>query len=53
MTDTEPGMPDGSSDLEGLAVGGKMDESAMVCVNVLELVGSSFCVLYSMMLIKV
>ena len=44
MTDklfTEPGKPDGSSSLEGLAIGGKVGESkkfAMICVNMLELV---------------
>ena len=46
MTDkllTEPGKPDGSSSLEGLAIGGKVGESkkfAMICVNVLELLDS-------------
>ena len=41
MTDklfTEPRMPNGSSDLERLAMGGKIaKQSAMVCVNVVSL----------------
>lgn len=40
---TEPRKPDGSSSLEGLAIGGKVGESkkfAMICVNVLELLDS-------------
>ena len=42
-TEPGPGILERSSCLEGLAMGGKMgetQESAMVCVNVLELVDS-------------